>query len=175
MHERCQANVVNPQGENEGIWVTVPEFMRIKRGVLSKKTIYRYIKKGIFKSKKTDNKIYKINMLVEDFQDAEKILHLRKLKESGKLVPKRNRQLHRIEFDIPLMDIGLFFSLAPIVINPLLIAERCSRIAIAHKQVIEVDGNVYSKLKDTAKQFGMTVPVLTQHIIYQIITEKIQQ
>ena len=134
-------------------------------------TIYKYIKKGIFKSKKISGT--KTCMLVQDAHDAGKILYLRELNKDKELMSKKNR--HRIEFDIPLVDLGLFLLLAPIVTDHLLIAEKCRNISIAHKQEIEIDGNVYSKLKGTAKQFGMTVPVLTQHIIYQIITEKLQQ
>lgn len=171
MQEPYQTGTAEPQGGDEGTWVTVAEFSRIKRGVVSKRTIYKYIKKGIFKSKKISGT--KTCMLVKDAHDAEKILYLRALNKDKELMAKKNR--HRIEFDIPLVDLGLFLLFAPIVTDHLLIAEKCSNISIAHKQEIEIDGNVYSKLKGTAKQFGMTVPVLTQHIIYQIITEKLQQ
>lgn len=168
MQKPCRAGIVEPQGGNEGIWATVAEFSRIKRGVLPKRAIYKYIKKGIFKSKKTDNKIY---MLVKDAYDAEKILYLRKLNKDKALMSKRKR--HRIKFDIPLVDINILHLLVPIITDPLSIGKKCSNISIAHKHRIEVDENIYSKLDDTAKKLGMTVPVLTQHIIYQTIIEKI--
>jgi hypothetical protein len=170
MQERCQTGIVEPQGGDEGIWVTVPEFMRIKRGTFHRSSIYRYIKKGIFKSKKTDNKCY---VLVKDAYDTEKILYFRKLNKDKELMSKRKR--HRVRFDFPLVDLNILHLLVPIITDPLSIGKKCSNISIAHKQVIEVDENIYNKLDDTAKEIGMSIPILTQHIIYQTIIEKIHQ
>jgi len=40
MQEPYQTGTVEPQGGDEGTWVTVAEFSRIKRGIVSKRTIY---------------------------------------------------------------------------------------------------------------------------------------
>jgi len=176
----CQTGAIEPQDENEGIWATVKEYKRIKQTV-SQSMIYRYVRKGYFKSKiiNANSKHRGILMFIKKAQDVANILRLRELKKDAPKPKPRilcnPDHIYHMKLVFPSFEPEQIGSFLDIIRNPSLIAEKCDRIGFSLPQEIKLNVDTYNIIKGKAKEHGMKVEDMMKDMIYRILLEQSQK
>lgn len=138
------------------LWVTVAEYQQVNRHLMSRKTVYRHVARGLIKYRKHRGQCY---IYVTNPEHIYNVLQWRKTSCTHTIeVMAPNSIVSRVE-----QALG--------AANASDILDQALRNISMTRKTITVSHKTYERLHNGAANRRLTVPELITHIIYDIIRE----